>query len=64
MELEAGAIVDRYEVEALLGEGGIASVYRVRHTQLGTLHALKVLKTGWTAIRERLLQGSDLFERA
>src|SRR5262245_10104114 len=32
-----------YKVEALLGEGGMARVYRARHTVLDTVHAIKVL---------------------
>lgn len=38
-----GERIDRYVVEAVLGVGGMARVYRVRHLQLGSLHALKVL---------------------
>ena len=44
--LQAGATIDRYIAEALLGVGGTAQVWRVRHQTLGTLHALKVLT--WT----------------
>jgi len=58
-----GTIVDRYRVEARLGAGGMATVYRVTHTTLGTQHALKVLR--WTdeelvqrLIREGRLQGT------
>ncbi len=44
MTLESGRIVlDRYEVEALLGEGGMGQVYRGRHTRLGMPVALKIL---------------------
>jgi serine/threonine-protein kinase len=32
-----------YHVEALLGEGGMAKVYRARHVMLDTVHAIKVL---------------------
>ena len=32
-----------YEIEAELGEGGMAKVYRAKHTFLETVHALKVL---------------------
>ena len=56
MELQTGTVVDRYAVEGLLGQGGMAIVYRVRHQQLGTLHALKVLMLPAKSIRERLLQ--------
>ncbi|MBN2798177.1 MAG: serine/threonine protein kinase [Deltaproteobacteria bacterium] len=41
--LSPGQRVDRYEVEALIGQGGLAEVYRVRHVDLGSLHALKLL---------------------
>ena len=37
--IQLGAVVDRYTVEAVLGEGGMAVVYRVRHNVLGTVHA-------------------------
>ena len=36
-------LIGDYQVEALLGEGGMAKVYRARHTVLDTQHALKVL---------------------
>lgn len=41
--LTPGRIIERYRVEELLGEGGTARVYRVRHVHLGTDHALKVM---------------------
>jgi tRNA A-37 threonylcarbamoyl transferase component Bud32 len=40
-----GKIVDRrYEVEAVIGEGGMGRVYRVRHVSLGKRFALKALR--------------------
>lgn len=54
--LEPGVAVDRYLVEAKVGAGGMAEVYRVRHTLLGSLHALKVL-------RPALLHDEDIRER-
>ncbi len=56
--LGPGDVVERYEIEALLGEGGMARVYRVRHALLGSLHALKVLRTELVLdddIRQRFL---------
>ncbi len=56
MKLERGDTVDRYTVEKLLGAGGTALVYRVRHNRLGTRHALKLLTIHGESIRRRLLQ--------
>ena len=42
--LVGGVIDDRYEVETVLGEGGMGTVYRVRHLLLGRAFALKVLR--------------------
>jgi serine/threonine-protein kinase len=41
--LSGGSRVGDYEIEAELGEGGMAKVYRARHALLDTLHAVKVL---------------------
>lgn len=56
MDLPTGTTFDRYVIEGSLGEGGMARVYRVRHQDLGTLHALKVLKMGAPSIQQRLRQ--------
>lgn len=53
--LPPGTQVERYEVLDLLGEGGLARVYRVRHTQLGTIHALKLLTLKRDGLAARLL---------
>src|SRR5690606_12140644 len=54
--LAAGRVIDRYVVEGLLGEGGAAAVYRVRHTALGTAFALKVLRVPSPQTVGRLLR--------
>ena len=41
MELIAGEVVQGYEVEAVIGRGGMAVVYRVRHLETGSVHALR-----------------------
>ncbi len=54
--LAPGDQVERYVVEALLGRGAMAAVYRVRHKTLRTLHALKVLTLSSERVRDRLIQ--------
>ena len=54
--LHEGTLVDRYTVESVIGTGGTAVVYRVKHSSLGTVHALKVLSVTSDAIRQRMLQ--------
>ena len=54
--LETGDAIDRYTVDRLLGEGGMADVYRVRHRTLGTPAALKVLRMSGRFVHERLVQ--------
>ena len=56
MQFNHGDIVERYQIESLLGEGGMAVVYSVRHTTLGTHHALKLLTLTNPKIRERLIR--------
>lgn len=56
--LEPGESVDRYVVERVLGDGGMATVYLVKHAHLGSHHALKVLSSELlvdAGIRERFL---------
>src|SRR5690606_16090465 len=38
-----GTIIDKFRLDALLGVGGFAAVYRVTHLLLGTTLALKLL---------------------
>ncbi len=53
--LNPGDTVDRFTVESVLGEGGLAIVFRVRHNTLGSLHAFKLLKFQGDAIQKRLV---------
>ncbi|HCH63050.1 MAG TPA: hypothetical protein DFR83_09610, partial [Deltaproteobacteria bacterium] len=54
--IEPGETIDKYLVEAMVGEGGLARVYRVRHTTLGTVHALKLLAIRGGAVHRRLVR--------
>jgi serine/threonine protein kinase len=54
--LHAGEVVDRYVVEALLGQGGMAAVYQVRHLTLDTVQAMKVLTLPSRQVRERMVR--------
>jgi serine/threonine protein kinase len=43
--LEPGELLGHtYEIEALLAKGGMGEVYRARHRELGTEHAVKVIR--------------------
>lgn len=55
-ELRSGDPFGAYAVEHVLGRGGGATVYRVRHRTLGTSFALKVPRGRGRHLRERLLQ--------
>lgn len=54
--LHAGEEIGRYRVEGVIGQGGLARVYRVRHTTLGSVMALKVLVVRGAAIGRRLIR--------
>ena len=54
--LEIGDRVDRFVVEDFLGEGGISHVYKVRHHQLGTVHALKMMALKSESLTRRLVR--------
>lgn len=42
-------LAGRYRVEALLGEGGMARVFRVRHVVIGKVFAAKILRSDYRA---------------
>jgi serine/threonine-protein kinase len=48
-------MIDRYIVEEVLGEGGVAKVYRVRHVHLKSNHALKVLQVAHEEVQRRMI---------
>jgi serine/threonine-protein kinase len=58
--LAAEEIVDRFQVIELLGEGGIAQVYKARHRVLGSLHAIKVVTAGGQGVARRLLREGSI----
>ena len=55
----AGKLSERYEIQALLGEGGMGAVYRALDTKLNRLVAIKVLSPGLAHSAE----SRDRFER-
>ncbi len=59
MELERGTSLGHYQIEDLIGAGGMGQVYRARDTKLGRAVAIKVLPEAFARDKERL----DRFER-
>ena len=49
-----------YELEEIIGEGSMAVVYRARHRELESLHAIKKLKVQDFDIQNRLIQEGRL----
>jgi serine/threonine protein kinase len=61
--LRIGETLDRYRIEALIGQGGMAAVYRARHLQLGSEHAIKVLFITAPQLRERMFREGQVQAR-
>ena len=61
--LSPGEHVGDYEIEKELGAGGMARVYKARHSFLETVHALKILDPKYRAnpeVRKRFLDEAKI----
>ncbi len=63
MNLQPGTPIERYVVQEIIGYGGMATVYRVKHAVLGTQHALKLLQSKSTKLQEELIREGRLQAR-
>ena len=54
MALTSGTKLGPYDIQSLLGSGGMGEVYRARDSRLGRIVAIKVLPTSYSADAERL----------
>ncbi|HET9327508.1 MAG TPA: protein kinase [Candidatus Eisenbacteria bacterium] len=54
MSVSAGTRIDRYEVQSLLGKGGMGEVYRARDPRLGRDVAIKILPVALSGDETRL----------
>ena len=54
MALTSGTKLGPYDIQSLLGAGGMGEVYRARDSRLGRIVAIKVLPTSYSADAERL----------
>ncbi|MSQ84029.1 MAG: serine/threonine protein kinase [Myxococcales bacterium] len=61
--LQSGHRIGNYEIQSVLGDGGMAIVYRARHLAMGTDHAIKVLLANY-ALQPRTVERFRLEARA
>lgn len=54
--LATGTCIERYALEAIIGQGGMATVYSARHTVLGSFHAVKVVNKASRGWNSRILR--------
>ncbi|MCB9679241.1 MAG: protein kinase, partial [Alphaproteobacteria bacterium] len=56
LDPEKTPVIGKYEVIEHLGSGAMASVYKVRHTQLKAVYALKILDGALGRMQDRLMR--------
>src|SRR5258708_8152638 len=54
MPLTSGSTLGPYEIQSLLGAGGMGEVYRARDARLDRIVAIKVLPASFSADRDRM----------
>jgi serine/threonine protein kinase len=54
MALTSGTRLGPYDIQSLLGAGGMGEVYRARDSRLDRIVAIKVLPTSYSVDAERL----------
>jgi eukaryotic-like serine/threonine-protein kinase len=54
MALSSGTKLGPYEIQSLLGAGGMGEVYRARDSRLDRIVAIKVLPSSFSADRDRM----------
>ena len=54
--LSPGMTIERYQIQRLIGSGGMGAVYLAVHTVLGSQHAIKVLLNDEHGASDRMLQ--------
>ncbi|MFT4979582.1 MAG: serine/threonine protein kinase [Myxococcota bacterium] len=63
MRLSSGDQIGAYTVEGLLGIGGVAEVWAVRHVLLGSRHALKLITDPSPELRRRIEREAIAMQR-
>ena len=63
MTLSAGTRLGSFEIQGLLGVGGMGEVYRATDTKLGREVAIKVLPEAFANDKDRLARFAHRYER-